>query len=97
MLTKPNVPIVTLEEHYWDEELAATFTGYDQGAPPETRKRLLDVSETRLAAMDEAGIEGVPCFIFGGLVAVQGAQAPEKLASAIAQAAEAYAKRHAAE
>jgi predicted DsbA family dithiol-disulfide isomerase len=43
-----------------------------------------------------AGIEGVPCFIFGGLIAVQGAQAPEQLASAIAQAADAYAKRHAA-
>ena len=23
MLTKPKVPIVTLEEHYWDEELSA--------------------------------------------------------------------------
>jgi predicted DsbA family dithiol-disulfide isomerase len=45
----------------------------------------------------EAGIEGVPCFIFGGLVAVQGAQAPEHLAQAIERAADEYAKRVAAE
>jgi predicted DsbA family dithiol-disulfide isomerase len=35
----------------------------------------------------EAGIEGVPCFIFGGILAVSGAQAPDYLASAIARAA----------
>jgi predicted TIM-barrel fold metal-dependent hydrolase len=57
MLQKPNCQVVTLEEHYWDEELAATFTGHDAGAPPETRKRLLDLDEVRLAAMDEAGID----------------------------------------
>jgi predicted DsbA family dithiol-disulfide isomerase len=31
----------------------------------------------------EAGIQGVPCFIFGGKFAVSGAQAPEYLAEAI--------------
>ena len=31
----------------------------------------------------QAGIEGVPCFIFGGKFAVSGAQAPEYLAEAI--------------
>ncbi len=45
----------------------------------------------------EAGIDGVPCFIFGGLIAVQGAQAPEQLAQAIERAASEYAKRQAAE
>lgn len=45
----------------------------------------------------ESGIEGVPCFIFGGLVAVSGAQAPEHLAQAIERAADEYAKRVAAE
>lgn len=34
----------------------------------------------------EAGIDGVPCFIIGGRYAVQGAQSPEHLASAIRQA-----------
>jgi predicted DsbA family dithiol-disulfide isomerase len=31
----------------------------------------------------EAGIEGVPCFIFGGKFAISGAQAPEDLAEAL--------------
>lgn len=39
----------------------------------------------------EAGIEGVPCFIFGGKFAVSGAQAPEYLAAAIERAAQAEA------
>jgi predicted DsbA family dithiol-disulfide isomerase len=45
----------------------------------------------------EAGIDGVPCFIFGGLIAVQGAQPPEYLAQAIDRAAKEYANRQAAE
>jgi predicted DsbA family dithiol-disulfide isomerase len=45
----------------------------------------------------DAGIEGVPCFIFGGLLAVSGAQAPEHLAQAIERAANEYAKQPAAE
>ncbi len=45
----------------------------------------------------QAGIDGVPCFILGGAVAVQGAQSPEHLAQAIDRAAEEYAKRPAAE
>jgi predicted DsbA family dithiol-disulfide isomerase len=35
----------------------------------------------------DAGIEGVPCFIFGGKFAVSGAQAPEYLAEAIERVA----------
>jgi predicted DsbA family dithiol-disulfide isomerase len=35
----------------------------------------------------EAGIDGVPCFIFGNLLAVSGAQAPEHLAGAIRRTA----------
>src|SRR5262245_46935213 len=45
----------------------------------------------------EAGIDGVPCSIFGGLLAVSGAQAPEYLAEAIERAANEHAKRVAAE
>ena len=37
----------------------------------------------------DAGIEGVPCFIFGGKFAVSGAQAPEDLAEAIERMANA--------
>jgi len=44
-----------------------------------------DVAEVGQEAQSakEAGIEGVPCFIFGGKFAVSGAQAPEYLAQAI--------------
>jgi predicted DsbA family dithiol-disulfide isomerase len=45
----------------------------------------------------EAGIDGVPCFILGGAIAVGGAQAPEHLAQAIDRAVREYAKRPAAE
>jgi predicted DsbA family dithiol-disulfide isomerase len=45
----------------------------------------------------EAGIEGVPCFIFGGVMAISGAQPAEHLAEAIARAAPEFAKRVAAE
>jgi predicted DsbA family dithiol-disulfide isomerase len=38
-------------------------------------------------AAKAAGIEGVPCFIFAGALAVSGAQAPEYLAGAIERAA----------
>jgi predicted DsbA family dithiol-disulfide isomerase len=48
-----------------------------------------DVAEiTREAeSAKNAGIEGVPCFIFGGKFAVSGAQAPEYLADAIERVA----------
>ncbi len=44
-----------------------------------------DVAEIEREAQSakEAGIEGVPCFIFGGKFAVSGAQSPEYLAQAI--------------
>jgi predicted DsbA family dithiol-disulfide isomerase len=44
-----------------------------------------------------AGIDGVPCFILGGIFAVSGAQAPEHLADAIERAAAERAKREPAE
>ncbi len=34
----------------------------------------------------QAGIDGVPCFIFGGVLAVSGAQEPAYLADAMARA-----------
>ena len=49
-----------------------------------------DVVEVSAAAENakNAGIDGVPCFIFGGVLAVSGAQSPEYLAQAIERAAE---------
>ncbi len=40
-----------------------------------------------------AGIDGVPCFIFGGVLAVSGAQEPATLADTMARAAEEVEKR----
>ena len=56
-----------------------------------------DVAQVEQEALSakEAGIEGVPCFIFGGKLAVSGAQAPEYLADAIERVAQ--ANRDAAE
>jgi predicted DsbA family dithiol-disulfide isomerase len=51
--------------------------------------------EQEARSAKEAGIEGVPCFIFGGKFAVSGAQAPEHLAEAIERMAN--AKQDAAE
>ena len=41
----------------------------------------------------EAGIDGVPCFIFGGVLAVSGAQSPDYLAGALERAAEEQRRR----
>ena len=57
MFKKPNCPIVTLEEHYWDAELSATYTGGEPIRNPEILKRLPDLGELRLKEMDEAGID----------------------------------------
>lgn len=45
--------------------------------------------EREVQSAKEAGIEGVPCFIFGGKFAVSGAQEPEYLAEAIERLAQA--------
>lgn len=70
---------------------AAADVGLD---PEQVREGLAgdqDVEQiTReVEAAKEAGIQGVPMFIFGGKFAVSGAQAPEYLAEAIERAAQA--------
>jgi predicted DsbA family dithiol-disulfide isomerase len=57
----------------------------------------VDVVEREAQSAKEAGIEGVPCFIIGGVIALSGAQPPEYLAAAIERAASEHAKRVAAE
>jgi predicted TIM-barrel fold metal-dependent hydrolase len=47
---------IALEEHYYDEELAATFGGAER-RESEVRRRLDDLGELRLREMDEAGID----------------------------------------
>src|SRR5262245_4334323 len=57
MMKKPSCPVIALEEHYWDSELAATFSGLEAVRDPEMVRRLNDLGELRLKEMDEAGID----------------------------------------
>ena len=55
MLQKPKCPVIALEEHYWDQELA----GYAQEIErnPKIAERLFDLGAMRLKEMDEAGVD----------------------------------------
>ena len=57
MLKKPKCPVIAIEEHYWDPEMAGHFTGVEAGRPGETHQRLLDLGALRIKEMDEAGID----------------------------------------
>jgi 2,3-dihydroxybenzoate decarboxylase len=57
MLDKPKCPVIALEEHYWDKELAVQFVGVESVRGEETLKRLYDPSELRIREMDAAGID----------------------------------------
>ncbi|HEY7384133.1 MAG TPA: amidohydrolase family protein [Beijerinckiaceae bacterium] len=57
MFDKPNVPVIALEEHYWDDEMAAHYTGLEASRPGDIARRLSDLGELRLKEMDEAGID----------------------------------------
>jgi len=48
--------------------------------------------ESEANSAKEAGIDGVPCFVFGGSVIVTGAQSPEYLAGAIERTAGRHAR-----
>ncbi|GIK82359.1 MAG: DsbA family oxidoreductase [Pseudorhodoplanes sp.] len=74
---------------------AAADCGLDR---EETLRRLgtdedVDTVTRQAQAAKEAGIDGVPCFIFGGVLAVSGAQAPDYLAGAMERALEEQRKR----
>jgi len=66
----------------------------DIGLDAETTRKALatdkDVAEIEREALSakEAGIDGVPCFIFGGKFAISGAQEPDYLAEAIERMAQ---------
>jgi 2,3-dihydroxybenzoate decarboxylase len=57
MLKKPNCPVIAIEEHYWDAELAKTFVGPEAGKGGEIDTRLYDLGALRIKEMDEAGID----------------------------------------
>jgi predicted TIM-barrel fold metal-dependent hydrolase len=57
MFDKPHCPVIAIEEHYWDEELAKTYVGAEAGRPGEQHRRLHDFTGIRLAEMDAVGID----------------------------------------
>ncbi|HEY1473804.1 MAG TPA: DsbA family oxidoreductase [Pseudolabrys sp.] len=70
---------------------AAVDVGLDAKIVREALASDQDVEQIEREAQSakDAGIEGVPCFIFGGKFAVSGAQSPEYLAEAIDRMAQA--------
>jgi predicted DsbA family dithiol-disulfide isomerase len=61
---------------------------FAEGADLTDAKTLIEAANSA----KEAGIDGVPCFVFGGSVIVTGAQSPEYLANAIARTAGRHAR-----
>jgi len=58
MRKMPDCPIIAIEEHYWDEELSATFGGIGRATQAnEQTRRMLDLGDLRIREMDEAGID----------------------------------------
>src|SRR4051812_10367949 len=51
------IPTIAIEEHYWDAELAAHFTGVEAGRGDKTEQRIRDITGLRVAEMDETGID----------------------------------------
>jgi len=54
MASKRNIPIIAIEEHYMDGEVAELLA---TRRPPQLSERLGDLGQKRLAAMDAAGID----------------------------------------
>jgi predicted TIM-barrel fold metal-dependent hydrolase len=57
MMRRPACPIITLEEHYSDDELAAHFPPSSATRDNHMMDRLRDLGELRIKEMDEAGID----------------------------------------
>lgn len=77
-LSDPRVLIGAAVDCGMDGELVRRLLASDDDA---------DRIESEANSAREAGIDGVPCFIFGGSVIVTGAQSPEYLANAIERTA----------
>ena len=55
MALQKNPRIIALEEHYWDQEVAATYRSpAGRQRPPGIAERLYDYGELRIKEMDEA-------------------------------------------
>jgi predicted DsbA family dithiol-disulfide isomerase len=82
-LSDPNVLIQAAADCGMDGDLVRKLLASDAD---------VDRIEGEANSAKEAGIDGVPCFIFGGSVIVTGAQSPEYLASAIERTAGRHAR-----
>ena len=87
-LSEADVLVATATACGMDGEAVRARLASDEAVAEVTR-------EAQSAA--DAGIDGVPCFIFGGMIALSGAQPPEYLAAAIERATDELARRVAAE
>ena len=45
MLKKPNCPVIAIEEHYWDRELSATYSGVEGVRNPQMMEQLHDLGD----------------------------------------------------
>jgi predicted TIM-barrel fold metal-dependent hydrolase len=57
MMKKPHCPIIAIEEHYWDDELASHFSTLEGSRAGPMEKRLRDFGGERIKDMDTAGID----------------------------------------
>jgi 2,3-dihydroxybenzoate decarboxylase len=57
MLKRPQCPIVAIEEHYWDDELASHFSGPEGSKAGIIESRLRSFGGDRIADMDAAGVD----------------------------------------
>ncbi len=57
MASTSNIPVIALEEHYWDAELVSKLTGAEGTRSPDLLARLHDLGELRIKEMDAAGID----------------------------------------
>jgi 2,3-dihydroxybenzoate decarboxylase len=88
-----NIPVIALEEHYWDHELISHIGGAEAVRSRDLLQRLYDVADLRLRAMDDSGIDlqvlshGAPSAQkLAAVVAVEVARATnDRLAEAIAR------------
>jgi predicted DsbA family dithiol-disulfide isomerase len=74
---------------------AAAACGLDADAVGERLAGDMDVDLVthQAGSIQEAGVSGVPCFIFGEVLAVSGAQSPDYLADAMKRAVDETARR----
>lgn len=57
MASASGIPVIALEEHYWDAELVSKLTGAEGTRSPDLLQRLHDLGEVRIREMDATGID----------------------------------------